>query len=352
MVGSPVVHHTVDILEGILLRIETRGEPGCRPGRIGTLVENGVDLRINVHNPALCDLENRAETVHDVDSGHCGREIPTGNEMDAESASTEVVPVGRHPLRVLKTAPLVLLCHLPERFHHRLSLGVRALAAAVHGRGSGVDEVDDSWGGLAGKFLAGHPLDGLRTPVRPDIGEDLRTVGQKMCHQHGGAVEGVVLGGEDGRLATAVPVEVGVQKSLREVTVRHPVSPLALTLETAGDGVVAECLLLESQLAELRIAVHEIHHDDGHLDHELPILVLLLAGLALAFRILVPALVRHAVFPYPGHCLLKLLRIVYSQIHTPQDLDLIDALIPHAQVLLEEVRVHDRAGDAHRHATD
>ena len=212
--------------------------------------------------------------------------------------------------------------------------------------------MDDSRGGLAGEFLAGHPLDSLRAPVRPHIGEDLRTVGQQVRHKHSRAVERVVLCGKNRRLPAAVPVEIGVQKGLREVPVRHPVGPLTLSLETSGDGVVSKSLLLESHLAELRVAVHKIHHDDGHLHHKLPILVLLLTGLLLAFRVLVPALVRHAVFLDPGHSLLELLRIVYSKIHTPQDLDLIYTFIPHSQILLEEVGVHDRAGDAHRHATD
>ena len=75
VIGAPIVHHAVNVLEGILLRVKAWGEPGCRPGRVGTLVENGVDLRIDVHNPALGDLENRSEPVHDVDSRHCCREI-------------------------------------------------------------------------------------------------------------------------------------------------------------------------------------------------------------------------------------------------------------------------------------
>ena len=272
--------------------------------------------------------------------------------MDAESAATEVVPVGRHPLRVLKATLLVLLGHLPERLHNRIAFSVRALSAAVHSRSPGVDEVDDSRGGLAGEFLAGHPLDSLRAPVRPHVGEDLRTVGQQVRHQHSRTIERVVLRRENRRLPASVPVEVGVQKGLGEVPVRHPVRPLTLSLETSGDGVVTESLLLESHLAELRIAVHKIHHDDGHLHHELPVLVLLLTGLLLTLRVLVPALVRHTVFLDPCHSLLELLRIVYSKIHTPQDLDLIDAFVPHSQIFLEEVGVHDGAGDAHCHASD
>ena len=212
--------------------------------------------------------------------------------------------------------------------------------------------MDDSRGGLAGEFLAGNPLDGLRTPVSPNIREYLRAVGQQVPHKHGRAVERVVLGGEDRWLPAAIPVEVGVEEGLGKVSVRHPVGPLTLSLKTSGDGVVSKSLLLEPHIAEFRVAVHQIHHYDGHLHHKLPILVLLLAGLLLAFRVLVPALVRHAVFLDPGHSLLELLRIVYSKIHTPQDFDLIDTFIPHSQIFLEEVGVHDRAGDAHRHATD
>ena len=89
----------------------------------------------------------------------------------------------------------------------------------------------------------------------------------------------------------------------------------------------------------------------GNANTIIPI-VLLLTGLLLAFRVLVPTLVRHTVFLDPGHSLLELLRVVYSKIHTPQDLDLIYTFIPHSQILLEEVGVHDGAGDAHRNTAD
>ncbi len=91
-------------------------------------------------------------------------------------------------------------------------------------------------------------------PVGADVGEDLGGVGQQVAEEHGHAVEGVVLRGDDVGLPEAVPVEGRVEHRLEEVAVREVVGPLALSLEPCRDGVVAERLLAEPLLRELGIA--------------------------------------------------------------------------------------------------
>ncbi len=80
MVGAPVVHHTVDILERRFVT-QTGNEPGGRPGRIGTFVKHGIDLRIDIHSPSLGDLENRAKSLDKVQTHHSHRHTTLGQEV-------------------------------------------------------------------------------------------------------------------------------------------------------------------------------------------------------------------------------------------------------------------------------
>ena len=169
-----------------------------------------------------------------------------------------------------------------------------------------------------------------------------------MVEEHSHAVACVVLGSECDRLAQTVPIERGVHECFRIVAVRVEVGPLALALETACDGVVSDSLLLIAELGETRVAVHEVLHDDHHLHDELPVLVLLLACLCLLGAVSdVLALVGHAVLACPLHSLLKLYVVVDAFCHAADDLGEVDALVAHAEILLEEVRVDDRTGDTH-----
>ena len=69
-----------------------------------------------------------------------------------------------------------------------------------------------------------------------------------MGQKHGGPVKGIVFSCQDRRLTATVPVEVGVQQGLGKISVRHPVSPLALSLESSGNRIVSEGFFLEAHL--------------------------------------------------------------------------------------------------------
>ena len=82
------------------------------------------------------------------------------------------------------------------------------------------------------------------------------------------------------RLADAVPVEGGVEDGFHEIAVGEVIGPLALSLETAQDGIVAQGFLAKTQFGQARVADHQIAGDHGHLDHAFPILILLRRGCA------------------------------------------------------------------------
>jgi len=83
-------------------------------------------------------------------------------------------------------------------------------------------------------------------PEGPDVGEDLRGVREEIAKEHRHAVEGVVLGRHQVRLAGTGPVEVRVGDRLEEVAVGKVVRPLTLPLETRKDGVVPGGFLAEA----------------------------------------------------------------------------------------------------------
>ena len=173
-----------------------------------------------------------------------------------------------------------------------------------------------------------------------------------MVEEHSHAVERVVLGGEHVGLACAVPVKRGTHQRLGEVKVGDIVGPLALALHTGSDGVVTQTLLLEAQLLETRVAVHQVVDDKHILYGELPVLVLLLAGLGLAYLlVVVVALIGLAVLLGPSHGLLVLLGVIDTLVHTAQDFDQVHILGTHAEIVLEEVGVDDTSGDTHTGVT-
>ena len=211
--------------------------------------------------------------------------------------------------------------------------------------------MDDAAGRLALKFFTGHALHGLGAPVGAHIGKDGGRLGHQVSQEHGHAVEGVVFRGQHEGFADAVPVEGRIEDGLREVSVGIEVRPLALALEPAQDGVVAQGFLSEAHFLELGVALQEVLDDNGHLYHELPVLVFLFPGF-LEVRAVAHILVLLAVLLGPGKRLLKLLMVVDAPFHAADNLHLVYAFAAHAQVVFEEVRVHDGTGDAHAHGAD
>ena len=183
-----------------------------------------------------------------------------------------------------------------------------------------------------------------------------------MSEKHRHAVEEVVLCSEHISLARSVPVERRAEHRLGEVEVRLVVGPLALTLHTACDGVVAKRLFLIAHLAQPLVAMHEVADDHHRLHGELPVLILLLTVLTLALAVerghrrageertilvVVVAFLRLAVFLDPLHRHLELLGVEDVEVHAAQNLHQRHILRAHAEVVLQEVGVHDASGDAH-----
>ena len=208
--------------------------------------------------------------------------------------------------RGLKRGLAVLLGELRTRACDVLAV-THGLAGAVQRGRAGVTQVEQAGGRASLGLPAGGLLDGLGTPVGAHIGEDLRRVGQQVAEQHRGTVERVVLGGHDGGLADAGPVEVRVEDGLQNIAVGEVVGPLTLTLEAGRDGAVAAGLFLKAQLGQARVAMHEVAGDDRHLGDELPPVLVLLRVLPLR-RVPVLALLEVLADPLVG--LLVLLGIV------------------------------------------
>ena len=66
------------------------------------------------------------------------------------------------------------------------------------------------------------------------------------------AVEAVIFRGDDVRRADAVPIEGGIEDRFQEIAVGLVIGPLALALETGGDGVVALRFLAKAQFGQAR----------------------------------------------------------------------------------------------------
>ena len=115
---------------------------------------------------------------------------------------------------------------------------------------------------------------------------------------------------------------------------------------------MSDSLFLKSYLLKAWVAVHEVLHDDHHLDDEVPVGILLLAGLSLALTVGdVLALVAHTMLAGPRHSLLVLLGVVDALGHAADDFGEVNAFVAHAEIFLEEVGVDDTSGDAHTSRT-
>ena len=200
---------------------------------------------------------------------------------------------------------------------------------------------------LALQVAARDSLDRLGTPVGAHVREELGGAGEQVAEEHGDAVERVVFGGDDVGLADAVPVEGAVQDRLHEIAVGHMVGPLALSLKAGGDGVAAQRLFSVPEFGQARVAHHQVAGDERHLHRDLPVEVLLLAA-ALFLGGIVVLSFRTVLF-HPGQRFFELVRVVDPFLGPADELDHVDDLYPHSQVVLEHRLVDDRPGDPHRY---
>ncbi len=187
-----------------------------------------------------------------------------------------------------------------------------------------------------------------------------------MAEEHRHTVEEVVLGGKHLGFADAVPVETGAHQRLGEVEVGLVVGPLALALHTSSNSVVADGLLLVTHLEQFPGTLHQVADNHHALHGELPVLILLFAILALTLAVVgghghtweertilvvVVSLVGLAILLDPNHGTFELLGIVDAEIDTAQDLDERDILGAHTKILLQEIGIDNRTGNAHTGVT-
>jgi len=123
---------------------------------------------------------------------------------------------------------------------------------------------------------------------------------------------------------------------------------LALALETTDDGVATKRFFAKSKLSQAWVAHHQIACDQRHLHYGLPIFVLLSAGALDFWLVVITAFL--AVRFRPGKRLFIFHWIVNSLFQAAGNLGHVNTFYTHAQMLLEEGMVDDRAGDAHRGA--
>ena len=151
-------------------------------------------------------MQYGAKAFDDVQAHHRARHSSFGQEFRGIAPTAEIFAISRHPSRSVEASLCFVFCDLPERFHHRLSFLVALLAGAVEGRRSGIDQVDDSLCRFAGQLFTGYTQYGFGTPVRSDVGKELRRIRQQIAEQHGCSVERVVLGGQNEWRADTAPV--------------------------------------------------------------------------------------------------------------------------------------------------
>ena len=271
--------------------------------------------------------------------------------MRGESAAAEVVEAGLAPYGRVGHLLDILIGDIPPLLHNVVAILVCTLAAGVQAGGSGVQQMDDTAVLLCVslQIVARHALRGLRRPEGTHVREDLGAVRQKLHEQHAKAVQHVVFRSQNDGLLLSFEIEGGIENRFRIVAVRPVVCPLTLSLEAAGDGVVSQHLLVELR-GQVLVALHQILDDAVHLNRELPLLVLLLTVEFYKVRIVVAAFL--AVLLRPGKGSLDFLMIVNALFHTAENLDLIDGLHAHSQVLLHEGLVNDGSADSHTHGAD
>ena len=136
------------------------------------------------------------------------------------------------------------------------------------------------------------------------------------------------------------------------------VCPLTLTLETACDRVVTNFLLYEC-IREILVACHKVFDDAIHLNSELPLFLFLFGcefDLAVfaeernCLWVVITAL--FAVFFCPCKSFLVLFLVVNAFFHTAKDLNFINGLNAHTEVLFHHILIDDGTGDTHTLGTD
>ena len=347
MVGPPMVHHRINVPERPRPG-GARREPRRRPGRIGALVQNLMRPRRQLQRLPLRELQGRPQPFHQVQPANCHRHPPARPVARGPAAPRKILRDGGMPRRRCQTFLYFRRADFPKRFQ-RGPAAAGLFPGAVEGGRPGVDQVQKAFRRRARRRAPRHPFHRGRTPKRPHVGENLRRIREQAAEQHAGSVQGVVLRGHKVRRARPVPVEGRVEHRLQKIAVGQMIGPLALALETGGDGVMPERLLAPALRGQLRIARHQIARHQRHLHRNLPFPVQLRARAARLGSIVILPL--PAIFLHPFHRLLEFRPVVNAPFHAPDEFAHVHRLHPHPQIILEKGGVHHRAGNAHGNAS-
>ena len=352
MVCTPVVHDIIGRLErAAFLPVAARCKPGAGPGIVCPLPENIRYFLRQSNRPALGNLQHGPKPIHQIQADHRHRHLAVRHKTAGIAAAAEIAEVGIVPGGSCEHGLLVFLGDLVPRLHDAVAILIACLAAGIECGCAGIDQVQETavFFGNAFHIISRHALDGLRAPISTHVGEHLGFVGQQLHEEHAETVQHIIFRCKDVGFAGAVVVKSGIENSLGEVTVGIEVRPLSLALEAAGDGIVADHFLFAA-LRQVGIAVHQVFDDQVHLQSEVPILVLLLAGALQIFRILIKAFLD--IFVSPGFQLFEFLLVVDALCHAADHFHLVDRFHTHAEILFNELAVNDRAADAHADGAD
>ena len=106
--------------------------------------------------------------------------------------------------------------------------------------------------------------------------------------------------------------------------------------------------LAEAHRGQFGVADHQVARDERHLDGLFPFAVELRAGADCLWRIVVLAFLAICLHPLERFLVFGL--IENAAVHAAEKFRHVNSLNPHAKMALEERLVHNRAGNAHRHA--
>ena len=143
VVSAPVVHDIVSGLECTLTGT-SGSKPGTRPCRIGSLHQSiGYFLR-KLYSPSFCDLQNRTQTLHQIQSDHGNRHLRTGGKVAGESAAAEVVKAGFAPYGCICHLLDIFIGNFPPLLHDSVTILILTLTAGIQTSCTGVQKVNDT----------------------------------------------------------------------------------------------------------------------------------------------------------------------------------------------------------------
>ena len=130
MIGTPVCHHTVYITE-CTFACRTWYKPGCRPGRIGPVINLLMHILRQRNALSFCNLHHRSHAFYQVHTNHRKRHFRIGLKVGRISTTTELAKLCRTPACCRKAGFDIFLRHLPPWLHHRISLCILTLTGCI-----------------------------------------------------------------------------------------------------------------------------------------------------------------------------------------------------------------------------